>query len=151
MCLGVAADYSGASCLGMGTRLSSIAAWPMAGASRGNYLADPCLVAVSTIVGWIRMGPSAAYSLVAIDAANDGLPPVASSSGISIDAELQFDKHTVDNAYYYLLLLLMLTKICRYLLVCLAVCGRECVLTRSSSAPLLARRALAMLTWWQHR
>jgi hypothetical protein len=123
----------------------------MVGASRGTYSADPCSVAVSTIVGWIEMGPGAAYLLVAIEAADDSLPPVASSSGISVDAELQFDKHTVDNAYYYLLLLLMLTKICRYLHVRLAVCDRECVLTRSSSAPLLPRRALATLTWWRHQ
>jgi hypothetical protein len=84
------------------------------------------------------MGSGTACSLVAIEAADDGLPPVASSSGISVDTELQFDKHTVDNAYYYLLLLLMLTEVCRYLHVRLAVCGRECVPTRSSSAPLLA-------------
>jgi hypothetical protein len=35
---------------------------------------------------------------------------VVSSSGTSVDAELQFDKSTVDVAYYYLPLLLMLTK-----------------------------------------
>jgi hypothetical protein len=45
--------------------------------------------------------------------ADDGLPPAASCSGISIDVELQFDKRTVDDAYYYLPFLLILTKVCR--------------------------------------
>jgi hypothetical protein len=69
------------------------------------------------------MGHGAACSLVAIEAADDGLPPVVSSSRISVDAELQFDKHTVDNAYYYLLLLLMLIEVCRYLHVRLVMHG----------------------------
>jgi hypothetical protein len=56
-------------------------------------------------------------------AADDGLPPAASCSGFSVDAELQFDKSTVDDAYYYLPLLLMLTEVCRYLHVRLAMCG----------------------------
>jgi hypothetical protein len=148
--LGVVADCSGASCLGSGTRLSSVATWPTVGASRGTYPANPCSVAVSIVVSWIGTGSGAACSLVANEAADDGFSPVTSSSGISVDAELQFDKHTVDNAYYYLLLLLMLTDVCIYLHVRLAVCDRECAPTRSSSAPLLARRALATLIWWRH-
>jgi hypothetical protein len=56
-------------------------------------------------------------------ATNDGLPPAASCSGISVDAELQFDKSIIDDAYYYLPLLLMLTEMCRYLHVRLAICG----------------------------
>jgi hypothetical protein len=123
----------------------------MRGASGGTCLDDLSLVVVSTIVGWLVTGPGAACLLVVVVVAEDGFPPAASCSGISVDAELQIDKSTVDNAYYYLLLLLMLTEVCRYLHVHLAVCGRECVPTRSSSAPLLARRALATLTWWLHR
>jgi hypothetical protein len=61
--------------------------------------------------------------LVAIKAVDDSLPPAASSSGISVNAELQFDQHTVDNAYYYLPLLLMLIEVCRYLHVRLAMHG----------------------------
>jgi hypothetical protein len=55
--------------------------------------------------------------------ADDDLPLAVSPSGISVDAELQFDQHTVDNAYYYLPLLLMLIEVCRYLHVRLAMHG----------------------------
>jgi hypothetical protein len=64
-----------------------------------------------------------ACSLVAIVVADDGLPLAVSCSGISVDAELQFDKSTIDDAYYYLPLLLMLTEVCRYLHVRPAMCG----------------------------
>jgi hypothetical protein len=56
-------------------------------------------------------------------AVDDGLPLATSCLGISIDAELQFDKSTDDDAYYYLPLLLMLTEVCRYLHVRLAMRG----------------------------
>jgi hypothetical protein len=111
--LGVAADCSGASCLGSSTRLSS----------GGTYSDVLCSAVVSTVIGSIGSALGAAYSLVAIVAADDGLPPTASCSGISVDAELQFDKSTVDDAYYYLPLLLMLSEVCIYLHVCLAMCG----------------------------
>jgi hypothetical protein len=65
----------------------------------------------------------AACSLVTLAVADDGLPLAVSSSGISIDAKLQFDNSTIDDAYYYLPLLLMLTEVCRYLHVRLAMCG----------------------------
>jgi hypothetical protein len=80
-------------------------------------------VAISTIIGSIRLALGAACSLVALVAADDGLPLATSCSGISVDTELQFDKSTVDDAYYYLPLLLMLTEVCRYLHVHLVMCG----------------------------
>jgi hypothetical protein len=49
--------------------------------------------------------------------ADDGFPPAVSSSGTSVDAELQFDKTIVNVAYYYLPLLLMLTDV--QILTCL--------------------------------
>jgi hypothetical protein len=57
-----------------------------------------CSTAVSTIIGYIGSMLGAACSLVALVAADDGLPPATSCSGISVDAELQFDKSTVDDA-----------------------------------------------------
>jgi hypothetical protein len=81
-----------------------------------------CSAVVSTVVGSFGSALGAACSLVALKAADDGLSPAASSSGISVDAELQFDKSTVDVAYYYLPLLLMLIEVCRYLHVCLTMC-----------------------------
>jgi hypothetical protein len=90
--LGVATDCSGASCLGSGTHLSSVAVWSTTGASGGTYSADLCSAVVSTVIGWIRTGPVVACSLVVVMVADDGLPLVASYLGISIDAELQFDK-----------------------------------------------------------
>jgi hypothetical protein len=51
----------------------------------------------------IGIGPAVACSLVVI--------PVASCSRISIDAELQFDNSTVDDAYYYLPLLLTIIEV----------------------------------------
>jgi hypothetical protein len=82
-----------------------------------------CSVAVSTIIGSFGSALGAACSLVALAAADDGLPPAASSSGISVDVELQFDNSIVDNVYYYLLLLLILIEVCRYLHVRLAKRG----------------------------
>jgi hypothetical protein len=41
--------------------------------------------------------------------------------------------------------------VCSYLHVRLAMRGQKCAPTRSPSAPLLARRALATLIWWRHR
>jgi hypothetical protein len=52
-------------------------------------------VAVSTIIGSIGSALGATCSLVAIVVADDGLPPMTSCSGISIDTELQFDKSIV--------------------------------------------------------
>jgi hypothetical protein len=153
--LEVAVDCSGASCPGLGTRLSSVAACSTTGALGGTYLDVLCSATVSTdravstilagaghdsssaasltiagsfttavgVAGPIGSALGAACSLVAIVAADDGLPLVASCSGISVDARLQFDKGTVDDAYYYLPLLLMLTEVCRYLHVRLAMCG----------------------------
>jgi hypothetical protein len=68
-------------------------------------------VAASIVVSsfWLALG--ATCSLVALAPAIAGFPPAASSSGTSIDAELQFDKTTVNVAYYYLPLLLMLTDV----------------------------------------
>jgi hypothetical protein len=68
-------------------------------------------VTASIIVGsfWLTLG--AACSLVALMPADDGFPPAVSSSGTSVDAELQFDKTIVNVAYYYLPLLLMLTDV----------------------------------------
>jgi hypothetical protein len=80
-------------------------------------------VAIFTVVGWIGTGSGAACLLVFIVATDDDLPPAASYSRISVDAELQFDKTIVDDAYYYLPLLLMLTEVCRYLHVRLVMCG----------------------------
>jgi hypothetical protein len=118
----VAADYSGASCLGSGTRFSFVAAYSTPGASGGTCSDILYSAAVSTVVGSIGSALGAAYSLVALVAADDSLPPAASCSGIFIDTELQFDKSIVDDAYYYLPLLLMLTEVCRYLHVHLAMC-----------------------------
>jgi hypothetical protein len=78
---------------------------------------------VSIVVGSFGSALGAACSLVALPPADDGFPPAASSSGTSVDAELQFDKRTVDVAYYYLPLLLMLTDVCRYSHVRLTMCG----------------------------
>jgi hypothetical protein len=95
----------------------------MPGASGGTCSDILCSAAVSTVVGYIGSALGAACSLVALVAADEGLPPAASCSGISVDVELQFDKSIVDDAYYYLPLLLMLTEVCRNLHVRLAMCG----------------------------
>jgi hypothetical protein len=63
--LGAVTDCSGASCTGSGACLSSVAVCSTPGASGGT-----------------------ACSLVALIAADDGPPPVASCSGISVDAKL---------------------------------------------------------------
>jgi hypothetical protein len=84
-----------------------------AGASGGTYSDILYSAAVFTIVGSIGSELGTACSLVALVAADDGLPPTASCSGIFVDTKLQFDKSTVDDAYYYLPLLLMLTEVCK--------------------------------------
>jgi hypothetical protein len=86
-----------------------------AGASGGTCSGVLCSVAVSTIVDSIGSALGTACSLVALVAADDGIPPAASCSGISVDVKLQFVNSTADNAYYYLPLLLMFTEVCRYL------------------------------------
>jgi hypothetical protein len=121
--LGVAADYSGVSCLGSGTHLSSVDACSAPGASGGTCLEVLCLAAVSTVVGFIGSAFGATCSLVALVAADDSLPQATSYSGISVDDELQFDKSIVNYAYYYLHLLLMITEVYIYLHVRLAMCG----------------------------
>jgi hypothetical protein len=60
--------------------------------------------------------------VVTLSPAVAGFPPTASSSGTSIDAELQFDKTTINVAYYYLPLLLILTDM--QILTCLLDNGR---------------------------
>jgi hypothetical protein len=81
----------------------------MLGAS-GDTCSDAlCSVAISTIVGSFGSALGTACSLVALALAIAGFPPAASSSGTSVDAELSFDKCTVNVTYYYLLLLLMLS------------------------------------------
>jgi hypothetical protein len=121
--LGVAEDYSGASCLGSGSHISSRAAYSMLG-DLGSTCSDAlCSVALSTIVGSFGLALGATCLLVALAPAVAGFPPTASSSGTFVDAELQFDKCTIDFAYYYLPLLLILIDVCRYLHVRLTMCG----------------------------
>jgi hypothetical protein len=95
----------------------------MLGASGGTCSDALCSMTVSTIVNSFGSALGVTYSLVALALADDGFPPAASCSGTSVDAELQFDKSTVDVAYYYLPLPLMLTDVCRYLHVRLMMCG----------------------------
>jgi hypothetical protein len=83
----------------------------MLDASGGTCSDALCSAAVSTIAGSFGLALGAPCSLVAPVPAVAGFLPAGSSSGTSIDAELQFDKTTVDVAYYYLPLLLMLTDV----------------------------------------
>jgi hypothetical protein len=91
----------------------------MSDASGGTCSDVLCSMAVSIDVGSIGSTLGATCSLVALVVVDDGPPSAVSCSGISIDVELQFDTSIVDDAYYYLSLLLMLTGVCRYLHVLL--------------------------------
>jgi hypothetical protein len=95
----------------------------MLGALGGTCSDALCLAAISIVVGSFGSVLGAAYSLVALAPAVAGFPLAASSSWTFVDAELSFDKCTVNVTYYYLLLLLMFTKVCSYLHIHLTMHG----------------------------
>jgi hypothetical protein len=115
--LGVAVDCSGASCLGSGSCLSSGAVYSTLGASGGTCSDAHCSTAVSTIVSSFRSALGATCSLVTLAPSVVGFPPAVNSSGTSVDAELQFNKSTVDIAFYYLPLLCLLKCAVTYMSV----------------------------------
>jgi hypothetical protein len=94
------------------SRLSFGAACSTLGVSGGICPDAHCSADVSTIVGSFGSALGTAYSLVVSMLVDGGFLPAASSSGTSIDAELQFNKRIVDVTYYYLPLLLMFTEVC---------------------------------------
>jgi hypothetical protein len=79
----------------------------MLSASVGTCLDALCSAAASTFVGSFGSAIGAACLLVVFTPADDGFLPAV----ISVDAELQFNKSTVDVTYYYLSLLLMFTQV----------------------------------------